>query len=115
MSIIELKTFEQMSPAEQREHLMDMLTDDGSKDVDLEELRKVFLKRHRQAKNAQRDYFTCKELGEMAGRSEDTIRRMFIRDSNVKVETHAGRNRKTYQTMLISRAAAKRRFPDLSL
>jgi hypothetical protein len=113
--IIELKTFEEMSPAEQREHLLDILTDDGNKDVDLDELRKVFLKRHRQAKSERRSYFTCKELGEMVGRSADTIRKMFIHEKGVHKVTTSGRNRKVYTTMDIPRAVAKRKFPDLNI
>jgi hypothetical protein len=113
--IIELKTFEDMSAAEQRQHLLDILADGNGDDVsadDLEGLRRLFLRRYR-TKNAQRVYLTCRELGDIVGRSEDTIRRMFWSDKGVKKETHAGRNRKAYTTMLISRAAALKRFPDL--
>jgi hypothetical protein len=115
--IIELKTFEDMSAAEQRQHLLDVLVD-GNGSIgpdDLEGLRKVFRKRIRQPKSAQRAYLTCKELGAMVGRSADTIRKMFRTDQGVKKQTYAGRNRKPYTTMLISRAAAKRRFPDLAI
>jgi hypothetical protein len=113
--IIELKTFEDMDAEEQRQHLLDILTDGG--DVppeELEDLRKLFLKRHR-TKSPQRSYLTCKELGELVGRSEDTIRKMFAHEKGVKKETHSGRNRKAYTTMLISRTAANRLFPDLNL
>lgn len=77
--IIELKTFEDMTLAEQRQHLLDILVD-GNGDVDLEEVRKVFLQRIRQPKNDKRTYFTCKELAELVGRSADTIRKMFINE-----------------------------------
>jgi predicted DNA-binding protein (UPF0251 family) len=115
--IIELKTFEDMTPSEQRQHLLEILVDDnGNMGPDeLEGLRKVFLKRIRQPKSAQRVYLTAKELGEMVGRSADTIREMFRNDKGVKKDTHSGRGRKTYTTMLIPRAAAKRRFPDLNI
>jgi response regulator of citrate/malate metabolism len=116
--IIELKTFEDMSAAEQRQHLLDILVD-GNGDVgpaELEELRKLFLKRVRQPKNAQRAYFTCKELAELVGLSADTIRKMFANEkAGVLKNTTSGRNRKAYRTLRISRAAAKRRFPDLAV
>lgn len=113
--IIELKTFEDMSAAEQRQHLLDVLIDGNVSADELEGLRKLFVKRIRQPKSAQRAYLTCKELGDMIGRSADTIRKMFRNDQGVKKQTYAGRNRKPYTTMLISRAAAKRRFPDLAI
>jgi hypothetical protein len=114
--IIELKAFEDMTPAEQRQHLLDILSDDNGEvsPEELEELRTLFLKRHR-TKSERRAYFTCKELAELVGRSEDTIRKMFITEKGVLKKTTSGRNRKPYTTMLISRAAANRRFPDLAL
>ena len=114
--IIELKTFEDMNAAEQRQHLLDILSDDhGEVSPDeLEEFRKLFLKRHR-TKSDRRAYLTCKELSELVGRSADTIRKLFINDKGVEKRTTSGRNRKPYTTMLISRAAAKRRFPDLEI
>jgi hypothetical protein len=51
----------------------------------------------------------------MAGLSRDTIARMFWNDPGVKKQAHTGRNRKTYVTMLISKEAAKRRFPALNI
>jgi hypothetical protein len=116
--IIELKAFEDMSPAEQRQHLLEIFSvDDGSVGPEeWEELRKIFRKeRIRQPKSERRAYLTCKELGELVGRNADTIRKLFRNDQGVKKDTHSGRNRKPYTTMLISRAAAKRRFPDLSI
>lgn len=114
--IIELKTFEDMTPAEQRQHLLDVLVDENNGNVDLEDLRKVFLKRVRQPKSAQRAYLTCKELGEMVGRSADTIREMFRHETiGVKKKITSGPHRKPYTTLLISRAAARRRFPDLNI
>jgi hypothetical protein len=113
--IIELKTFEDMTPAEQQQHLLDILTDgDDVSAEELENLRKLFLKRRR-TKSDRRAYLTCKELGELVGRSEDTIRKMFAHEKGVKKETHSGRNRKAYTTMLISRTAALRLFPDLNI
>jgi hypothetical protein len=116
--IIELKTFEDMSAAEQRQHLLEIFSvDDGSVGPeDWEELKKIFRKeRIRQPKSERRGYLTCNELAELVGRSADTIRKLFINDKGVEKRTTSGRNRKPYTTMLISRVAAKRRFPDLAL
>ena len=114
--IVELKTFEDMTPQEQQQHLLDILTDgDDVATEELEELRKLFLKRHR-TKSDRRTYLTCRELGELVGRSEDTIRQMFINEKQgVLKRTTSGRNRKSYTTLQISRTAAKRKFPDLNI
>jgi hypothetical protein len=115
--IIPIKAFEDMTPAEQRQHVLEILVDEngGVSPEELEDLRKLFLKRQR-TKSEGRAYLTCKELGELVGRSADTIRKMFINEKvGVIKNTTSGRNRKAYRTLLISRAAARRRFPDLNI
>lgn len=125
--IIAIKTFEEMSPKEQREHLEELieeyvLVDQDGNGVSSEEfLNEVpvreLLKKHqtRRTKDKNRSYFTRKEIADKLGRHEDTIGKMFWNDRGVIKRTYSGRNRKTYTTMLISRAAAKRRFPDLEI
>src|SRR5437016_6157130 len=65
-------------------------------------------KAHPKAKD--RDYFKPSEIARMAGLSRDTIARMFWNDPGIRKTPYTGRNRRTYVTMLISKAAAKRRF-----
>jgi hypothetical protein len=114
---IPVKTFEEMTKPEQREHIESLIEDHilGDANGNLEEfLNEPALKKLKPI-TPNRDYFTRREIAEKTGRHPDTIGRMFWNDPGVKKETHAGRNRKTYTTMLISRAAVKRRFPDLEL
>jgi len=112
--IIEIKRFEDMTAQEQREHLLDILVDGNNGNVDLEELRKVFLKRHR-TKKTGRDYFTCQELAELVGMSADTVRKMFRNETGILKKTTSARGRKSYTTMRISRKSAKRKFHDLEI
>lgn len=113
--IIEIKRFEDMSRAEQRQHILDSLTDDGKIDLspaEFEDLRKIFLKRQRTAKNGSRAYLTCREIAEAVGKSKDTIYRMAEKDKRVKKTVHSGRNRKPYTTYDVPRTVAREWFPD---
>jgi hypothetical protein len=124
--IIPVKTFEEMNETERREYLEGLIEDyvladqDGNgvsseeflKEVPVDEILKH---RTRRPKAQNRDHFTRKEIAEKTGRHPDTIGKLFWNDPRVIKRTYSGRNRKTYTTMLISRAAAKRRFPDLEI
>jgi hypothetical protein len=124
--IIPVKTVEEMTEIERRQYLESLIEDyvlidqDGNgispeeflNEVPVDELLKH---RNRRPKAKDRDYFTRRELGEKTGLHENTIGKIFWNDPRVIKRTYSGRNRKTYTTMLISRAAAKRRFPDLEI
>jgi len=116
---IPIKTFEEMTKPEQRLHIESLIEDFilGEQNGNLEFLQ-TFLSdaalEELKHSTAYRDYFTPRDIAEKTGRHPDTIRKLFRNDPGVKKEVHSGRNRtKTYTTMLISRKAVKRRFPDL--
>ena len=125
--IIPIKTVEEMTDNERRQYLESLIEDyilvdqhgngvspeEFLNEVPLDELLKK--NRKRRPKANDRDYFTRRELAEKTGLHENTIGKMFWNDPHVIKRTFSGRNRKTYTTMLISRAAAKRRFPDLEV
>jgi hypothetical protein len=120
--IIPIKTFEEMTKQEQRQHIESLIEDCilGEQNGNLEFLQGFLndaaikeLKHRTAAQN--RGYFTPREIAEKTGRHPDTIRRLFWHDPGVIKRPYSGRNRKTYTVMLISRAAVKRRFPDLEL
>jgi hypothetical protein len=124
--IIPIKTVEEMTEQERREYLEGLIEDyvladqDGngvSPDEFLREVPVDEILKHRtpHPKAKDRDYFTRKEIAEKTGRHPDTIGRMLWNDPGVVKQTHSGRNRRTYVTMLISKAAAKRRFPALDI
>jgi hypothetical protein len=127
--IIPIKTFEEMNETERREYLEGLIEDyvladqDGNgvspeefiNEVPIDEILKIRKHRTRRPKAKDRDYFTRKEIAEKTGRHPDTIGRLFWNDPGVLKQTHSGRNRRTYVTMLISKAAAKRRFPALNI
>ncbi len=125
--IIPIKTVEEMTAKERREYLEGLMEDyilvdqDGNGVSPEEFLNEVpvheLLKKHRnrRPRAEDRDYFKRRELAEKTGLHENTIGKMFWNDPHVIKRTFSGRNRKTYTTMLISRAAAKRRFPDLEI
>ena len=71
--------------------------------------------RTRRAKNPDRKYFTPPEVADMTGRSRTTISRLFKNDPGVRKQTFAGPGRRKITTVLISREALKRRFPDLEM
>jgi hypothetical protein len=118
-----------MNETERREYLEGLIEDyvladqDGNgvspeefiNEVPIDEILKIRKHRTRRPKAKDRDYFTRKEIAEKTGRHPDTIGRLFWNDPGVLKQTHSGRNRKTYTTMLISKAAAKRRFPALDI
>jgi hypothetical protein len=123
--IIPIKTVEEMTETERRQYLESLIEDyvlvdqDGNGVSPEEFLNEVpvdeILKKHRarRPKDKNRSYFTRREIAEKLGRHEDTVGKIFWNDPGVIKRTYSGRNRKTYTTMLISRAAAKRRFADL--
>jgi len=127
--IVPFKPFEKMNKQERREHLEGLIEDyiivdqDGHDvplgefltEVPVDEILKY--RRHPKAhpKAKDRDYFKPSEIARMAGLSRDTIARMFWNDPGIRKTPHTGRNRRTYVTMLISKAAAKRRFPALDI
>jgi hypothetical protein len=125
--IIPIKTVEEMTETERRQYLETLIEDyvlvdqDGNgispdeflNEVPVDELLKKH--RNRRPKAKDRNYFKRRELAEKTGLHENTIGKMFWNDPHVIKRTFSGRNRKTYTTMLISRAAAKRRFPDLEI
>ena len=124
--IIPIKTVEEMTEKERRQYVESLIEDyvlvdqDGNgvspeeflNEVSVNELLKH---RTRRPKAEDRDYFKRRELAEKTGLHENTIGKMFWNDPHVIKRTFSGRNRKTYTTMLISKAAAKRRFPDLEI
>jgi hypothetical protein len=71
--------------------------------------------RERREKDPGRKYFTPTEVAKMTGLSRSTITKMFKNDPGVKKQTFAGPGRRKYTTLLISREALKRRFPDLEI
>jgi len=76
--------------------------------------RKAGKTRNRRPKNGA--YVTCKWIGDKVGADADTIRKEFLRETNgVKKRTTSGRNRKVYTVLRISKAAVKRRYPDLEI
>ena len=127
--IIPIKTFEEMNETERREYLEGLIEDyvladqDGNavsteeflKEVPVAEILKYRRRPKTHPKAKDRDYFKPSEIARMAGLSRDTIAKRFWNDPGVKKQAHAGRNRKTYTTMLISKEAAKRRFPALDI
>jgi len=118
--IIPIKTFEEMTPVEQRQHLHDLIEDtvigpDGG-DVSMEEfLREVSPAEIIKHQTKKKGYFKPPELAEKTGLHRDTIWKRFHGKPGVKEESYSGRNRKTYHTMLISEAAARKEFPDLKI
>lgn len=83
-------------------------------DVRLETLFTGKRRRKRQEKNGA--YVSCKWLGDKTGYSPDTIRKIFLREkAGVEKRTFSGRNRRCYTVMRISKAAAKRHFPELEI
>jgi hypothetical protein len=61
-------------------------------------------------------YHTCSYWSNKVGVSANTIRREFSKEKDgVLRKPHSGRNRKTYIVMLISKAAIKRRYPEVQL
>jgi len=124
--IIPIKTVEEMTETERRQYLETLIEDyvlvdqDGngvSPDEFINEVPVDEILKHRQRrpKDQNRDYFTRREIAEKTGRHPDTIGKLFWNDPGVVKQTHSGRNRRTYVTMLISKAAAKRRFPALDI
>jgi len=124
--IIPIKTVEEMTEKERRQYVESLiedyvLVDQDGNGVSPEEflnevsVNELFKHRTRRPKAEDRDYFKRRELAEKTGLHENTIGKMFWNDPHVIKRTFSGRNRKTYTTMLISRAAAKRRFPDLEI
>ena len=116
--IIPIKTFEEMTKQERREHIESLIEDSVlGQNGSLESLREFLtdpaIEKIKRMHN--RDYLSAREIAEKTGRHPDTIRKMFWKDTGVKKETHGGRDRKCYTTMLISKTAAKRRFPNLEL
>jgi hypothetical protein len=76
--------------------------------------RKAGKTRNRRPKNGA--YVTCKWLGDKVGAHPVTIRNEFLKETNgVKKRTFSGRNRKVYTVLRISKAAAKRHYPDLEI
>jgi hypothetical protein len=77
---------------------------------------KAMHRKLRRKARSQTQYFNCRQLGELVGKHENTIRREFEKEKiGVIKKTFSGRNRKAYTTLLISRAAAKRHYPDLDI
>jgi hypothetical protein len=125
--IIPIKTVEEMTENERRQYLESLIEDyvlvdqhgngvspeEFLNEVPMDEILKKHRKRRPRAED--RDYFKRRELAEKTGLHENTIGKMFWNDPHVIKRTFSGRNRKTYTTMLISKAAAKRRFPDLEI
>src|SRR5260370_9889499 len=125
--IIPIKTVEEMSEKERGEYLEGLIEDyvladqDGNgvsseefiNEVPIGEILKIRKHRTRHPKAQNRDYFTRQEIAEKTGRNPDTIGKLFWNDPGVVKQNHSGRNRRTYVTMLISKQAAKRRFPQL--
>ena len=60
-------------------------------------------------------YVTCAWVAEQTGYHADTIRKRFAHEKGVDKRTYSGRNRKVYTVMRISRATAKRVFPELEI
>ena len=126
---IPIKTFEEMNGQERREYLEGLIEDyvladqDGNvvsteeflKEVPVEKILKYRRRPRQHPKDPNRDYFKPTEVARMTGLSRDTIARTFWNDPGIKKTTYAGRNRKKYATMLISREAVKRRFPALNI
>jgi hypothetical protein len=129
MTLIPIKTFEEMNGQERREYLEGLIEDyviadeDGNAvpteefltEVPVDEILKYRRRSRQHPKDPKRDYFKPTEIAAMAGLSRDTISRMFWNDPGVKKTVHAGRNHKKYVTMLISRQAVLRRFPSLAI
>jgi hypothetical protein len=127
--IIPIKAFEEMNETDRREYLEGLIEDyvladqDGNavsteeflKEVPVAEILKYRRRPKTHPKAKDRDYFKPSEIARMTGLNRDTIAKRFWNDPGVKKQAHAGRNRKTYTTMLISKEAAKRRFPVLNI
>jgi hypothetical protein len=127
--IIPIKTVEEMTEKERREYLEGLIEDyiiadeDGNTvstdeflwEVPVDEILKYRRRPKAHPKAKDRDYFKSSEIARMTGLSRDTIAKKFWDDPGVKKQTHAGRNRRTYITMLISREAVKRRFPATAI
>jgi hypothetical protein len=126
---IPIKIFEEMDQIERREYLEGLIEDyvladeDGNAvsteefltEVPVDEILKYRRRSKQHPKDPDRDYFKPTEIARMTGLSRDTISRQFWNDPGVKKQVHAAKNRKKYATMLISREAAKRRFPALDI
>ena len=125
----EQRNIDEMSPDEQRrlfdrifddESSFGMVLDENNKEVAPEVLfgrRKRQRQRRLNGNGAYSEagaYVTCKWLGEKTGYHEDTIRKLFRKEkSGIDKRTFSGRNRKSYTVLRISKAAAKRMFPEL--
>jgi hypothetical protein len=110
-----------MTPDEQWELYTSLIDDQESgvllDEKDLNALITLLQKHKRRARHHKNGiYLTCRVLGNLVGRHENTIRREFEKEKDgVKKKTFSGKNRKAYTTLLISRAAAKRHYPDLDI
>jgi hypothetical protein len=127
--IIPVKTFEEMNETERREYLKGLIEDyvladqDGNavsteeflEEVPVEKILNYRRRPRQHPKDPNRDYFKPTEVARMTGLSRATIARTFWNDPGIRKTPHTGRNRRTYVTMLISKAAAKRRFPALDI
>jgi hypothetical protein len=83
--------------------------------VDVTRPGRITLGRTRRTKDPDRKYFTPPEVAKMTGRSRSTITKIFKNDPGVRKQTFAGPGRRKVTTLLISREALKRRFPDLNI
>jgi hypothetical protein len=127
--IIDIKSYEEMNEQERREYLEGLIedyviadeegnavpTEEFLTEVPVDEILKYRRRPKAHPKAKDREYFKPSEIARMTGLSRDTIARMFWNDPGIRKTPHTGRNRRTYVTMLISKAAAKRRFPALDI
>lgn len=125
---VDQRRLEDMSPAEQRRFLEAMILDNdpfwasGEAPIEYEELLSRFfshwppsnLTGKRRPKNGA--YLTCAELAQKTGYHEDTIRKRALKEkSGIDKRTFAGRNRKAYTVLRISRVTARRMFPEAEI
>jgi hypothetical protein len=119
--IIDIKTFEEMTPMEQRLHLQALIEDEIVFDQDgggvsleefLDEVSPAEILRHQKTKKG---YFKLREIAKLTGLHRDTLQKRFHGKPGVKEQTFAGRGRTTYHTMIVSKAAAEKEFPNIVL
>jgi hypothetical protein len=120
---VDQRNFRELKPAEQRKLLEEMILDNdpfwSSGEASIayeEELLSKFFPRKRSRKPKNGAYVTCAWLAEKTGYDDDTIRKRALREkSGIDKRTFSGRNRRVYTVLRISKAAAKRMFPDVEL
>ena len=124
MTIIPIKTFEEMTKQEQREYLESLieeniLVDQEGNNVSPEEFLKevpvddILKRRRHKRQNGDGAYVTCRRIAELSGWGDDTVRRRFKNEKGVVKQTFAGRNRKSYTVMRVPKSVAKRVLPEL--